>query len=88
MRIATIRRAGASAVARAASLRVVIREPADAAPDPELRLAELARSRLRPPGSDRGGLAATRADQCSSRLNFIRCGWSASVPSRRWRSAS
>jgi hypothetical protein len=45
MRIATIRRAGALAVARAATLRVAIGEPADAASDPELRLAELARSR-------------------------------------------
>jgi hypothetical protein len=26
--------------------------------------------------------------QCSSRLNLIRCGWSASTPRRRWRSAS
>jgi hypothetical protein len=74
MRIATIRRAGALAVARVATLRVAIGEPADAASDPELRLAELARSRAplrRALAQIAGRFVATRA---SDRLGFARLG--------------
>jgi hypothetical protein len=74
MRIATIRRAGASAVAHTATLRVAIGEPADAAPDPELRLAELARSRAplrRALARIAGRFVVTRA---SDRLGFARLG--------------